>query len=185
MTEPIDGFLDRDFACVPDEALWASLRDRTTSVLRRRRRLKRGAIVVALLLPVAVGLGWFLVTQNNDEKTPADPSAPPVVVARKKPIEQPAPPEHPPAPGLTPLEENLSPAQRFEVKARIDVAKQAVYLLQAGNSYCEEDDCESALRCYAQYLNVAGPEALAIADTDNWLLVALKNARRKENVNAE
>ena len=143
--------------------------------------------MVALLLPAAVGLGWFLVTQKNEGETPAQPIASTVVVERKKPIEQPgpAPPEHPPAPELTPLEKNLSPAQRFEVKARIDVVKQAVYLLQAGNSYYEEDDCESALRCYALYLNVAGPEVLAITDTDNWLLVALKNARRKENVNAE
>jgi hypothetical protein len=187
MPEPIDDFLDRDFVCLPDEALRASLRQRTTGVLRGRRRLKRGAMGVALLLPLAVGLGWFLLTHTREETTPAGPIAPTGIAERKKPIEQPAPapPERPEAPGLTPMEENLSLAQRYEVKARIDAAKQAVYLLQAGNSYYEEVDCESALRCYVQYLNVAGPEALAITATDTSLLMALKNARRKENVNAQ
>ena len=39
----------------------------------------------------------------------------------------------------------------------------------------------AALRCYRNYLDAADPEELAPAPADdNWLLLALKNARLKE-----
>jgi hypothetical protein len=171
--DPIGDFLNRDFACAPDEPLRAALRQRTTFVLRRRRRLKRAALALGLLLPAAIGVGWFLATLGTEEQPEDKPVAPVVVkvTPRETPKELPGP--------------ALSPAERLHAQALHDIAEQAASLLRAGDSYLEADDCDAALRCYRQYLTLAGPEALVIADTDNWLLVALKNARRKEQVHAE
>ncbi len=58
----------------------------------------------------------------------------------------------------------------------------AAYFL-AGNKYLEaSNDLESALRCYSQALDACTEAELEIAPEDNWLVVSLKNARRKEIV---
>lgn len=44
----------------------------------------------------------------------------------------------------------------------------------------EEGDLASALRCYGQALDAA-PDQVAVNPQDNWLLIALKQARQKEN----
>ena len=48
----------------------------------------------------------------------------------------------------------------------------------------EQHDYESALRCYRQALDAAPKEALAIRPDDNWFVMALKEARQKENNDA-
>jgi hypothetical protein len=183
---PTDDFLNHDFACAPPEPLRAVLRERTTGVLRRRRRSKRAAVALLLLIAGA-GLGWSLATFTHPNQPPAEGAVRVVVVEVKEPGNQatPVPPKEPPGSASTPLEHYLSPAQRLEVQARRDVARQAVCFLQAGDRYFEDDDCAAALRSYTSYLNLAGPEALAAALTDNWLLASLKNARKKEQIHAE
>jgi hypothetical protein len=53
--------------------------------------------------------------------------------------------------------------------------------VQAGDRYLGEDgDVQSAVRCYGQALNLDDPAVLAIDPKDNWLLMAIKDARKKE-----
>src|SRR5271154_2172869 len=47
--DPIDRFLEGDFASAPNEELRGRLLKRTGGVLRRRRRLRQGAQIAALI----------------------------------------------------------------------------------------------------------------------------------------
>ncbi len=44
----------------------------------------------------------------------------------------------------------------------------------------EEADPQSALRCYAAALDEGKPDDLNVSADDSWLLMAIKNARKKE-----
>jgi hypothetical protein len=54
-------------------------------------------------------------------------------------------------------------------------------LLAAGDR-CLNDigDPEAALRCYERALNAASDDEVRFSADDNWLLMAIKNAREKE-----
>jgi hypothetical protein len=57
---------------------------------------------------------------------------------------------------------------------------------QAGERYLrDEADPLSAVRCSRQALNTGGPNALAVSADDDWLLMALKDARQREKENAK
>lgn len=53
---------------------------------------------------------------------------------------------------------------------------------EAGDRYMEEADLESALRTYGSALDASKEDALDVSADDNWLLMAIKLARKKENV---
>jgi hypothetical protein len=56
---------------------------------------------------------------------------------------------------------------------------------EAGDGYLRElADHRAALRCYRNFLDEADEADLVVLDTDTWLLTSLKNARRKEILNA-
>jgi hypothetical protein len=77
-------------------------------------------------------------------------------------------------------------AQALESQAFDSFApkERAARYFQAGHRYLEEEnDAESALRCYRQGLDAAGGDDLEITPNDSWLLLALKNARHKEKIN--
>jgi hypothetical protein len=58
---------------------------------------------------------------------------------------------------------------------------QATALLAAGDRYLNEaGDPEAALRCYRRALDAASDEQTRFSPDDNWLVMALKNAREKE-----
>jgi hypothetical protein len=57
---------------------------------------------------------------------------------------------------------------------------------QAGAQYLkDESDPQSALRCYGQALDAGGEPGLAVRPDDDWLLMALKGARKKEKGDAK
>jgi hypothetical protein len=139
---------------------------RTTTLLRRRR-LRRWARTAALAACGALGL---LTLQR--ERTPA----PALPVARRPP--QPAPPVAPPEAAPTAL--------ALEWQALDKPGPQPRLYRQAGDRYLREDaDVESALRCYGQALNQGTADDLRIAPEDNWLLIAIKDARQREKRDAK
>ena len=82
MTDPVDDFLDRGFSAGSNDPLQAALRERTTRLLRRRRRLKRLASVGALAACFVAGMAtmrWLTPPAPAIEP----PAAPPVLAARK------------------------------------------------------------------------------------------------------
>src|SRR2546430_9535193 len=82
MTDPVDDFLDRGFPAGGNDPLQAALRERTTRLLRRRRRLKRLAYLGALAACFLAGMAtmhWLTPPAPAIEA----PAAPPVIAAKK------------------------------------------------------------------------------------------------------
>ena len=144
---------------------------RTTGLLRRRVWLKRGGFVAALAACfLAGGLTMRL-------STPAS------AVVKEIPVAsipgQESGPELLPPPTIA---ESVSPTILERLAERSDERERAELLRTAGRRYLDErNDPESALRCYTQALNAGSADDLKSSPSDDWLLMALKDAREKEN----
>lgn len=167
--DPLDGLL-RPPAMPPDaEAMQERVYERTIRVLRRRRHLRRAALGAALAASFALG---FLVMRLTVH--PKTPDLPARSVSEGEP--QPAPPA--PAPD--------EPALVREWHAFDSDNQRSELYRQAGDSYMtEENDPQSALRCYANSLDHGTEQDRAISTDDNWLLMAIKDARQKEKGHAK
>lgn len=166
-----------------NEALRRSLLVRTTRALRLERRLRRLKLVVALAGCYAAGLAtmWFSI--------PSHATADAVQVAEHAPgLPRESAPQVPQQPTDAATEdESVVPASVLEQWASIVAPRERSKLYRrAGDRYLEESgDMESAVRCYSRSLDHAAPEDLAISlDQDNWLIMALKEARQKERKHA-
>jgi hypothetical protein len=72
------------------------------------------------------------------------------------------------------------PALALEWKA-LDRPQEAKRLYrQAGERYLEEEDYAGAVRCYGGALDAGAAEDLEVAPDDDYLLLAIKLARKKE-----
>jgi len=171
MTDPLDDFLDRGFSCEANESLQVALRQQTTRVLHRQRQMRRLVIAGMAAACYAAGLAtmWLLVprTVATTDLVPQH-----VVI-----VERIATPPH--------LEEKLPESAAIQEKEALAKPEQRATLLRrAGDLYLEkEQDIAAALRCYTQAFAAVGPEALEFSPEDNWLVMAIKNARRKERMN--
>ena len=171
--DPLDDLLRRPSGEGGD-ALCARLQQRTTRVLRRRRRLRVVARIATLAACFVAGAltVYCLGPRRIDrvvvvEKQPA-PTAPTVPA----PVPKPAPPP----PSAVALEWKAFDAD----KPRPDLYR------EAGDRYLHEDDDPiSALRCYGQSLNGASDKDLAISPDDDYLLMVVKEARRREKSDAK
>jgi hypothetical protein len=79
--------------------------------------------------------------------------------------------------GAVPLAES---ANALEWQALEQPQKAQVLYRQAGDRYLEEVDPASAVRCYGAALDGASREDLKVSADDNWLLAAIKQARKQE-----
>jgi hypothetical protein len=154
------------------EGLRERLLGRTTRLLRRRRRLRRLAGAAALAGCCAAGLlaVWWAAR-------PA-PAPPELVV---------------PALAGDPSEQHRLkaelPTEAVAVEERAadddDPRAQASLYRRAGDLYLsEENDPAAAVRCYGNALDAGGEADLSVVPSDNWLLMAIKNARQKEKRHA-
>jgi hypothetical protein len=152
-----------------NDGLQARVREESSRLVVRRARLRfAGRIAVPVACFVA-GLGVALL-----RPTP-EPRIEYVTVREEVPVPVPAPPPSPPAP-VSPAELELQ-AEQLTVKAEA-----ARLYREAGNRYLREwADHRAALRCYRNFLDLAGPTELVVARDDTWLLTSLKNARELEN----
>lgn len=158
----------------PGEPADAALRDaviqRTAPTVRRRAWARRGRRAAAAVLLVAAGgiTGWAA-------KPPA--SAP----TRTEYVAVPVPVLLPPATTPAPPAEQYVSAEQLELDAERapDRATTAALYRRAGDRYLDHDPGQAA-RCYRLFLIHAGPDAVAGAPDDSWLLMSLKTAHRKE-----
>ena len=147
-------------------------------MLRRRQRWKRLGLVAALAACYAAGV----LTMRLLAK-PAVVEAAPVIVERVVELE-PVPAPIPERPDSSPtLDAGLS-ARALEWQAVESEDNRAELFRRAGDRYLnEENDPESALRCYKNALNAgADPK---VSPNDNWLLTSIKNARQEEKRHGE
>jgi hypothetical protein len=153
------------------EKLRADVLRRTTALLRRRVWLKRGGFVAALAACfLAGGLTMRMTSAASAvvNETPVETT-----------LDAKSGPELLPPPTFA---EAVPPTILEHLAARGDDRERAELLRTAGRRYLDEqNDPESALRCYTKALNAAAPDDLKSSPSDDWLLMALKDAREKEN----
>jgi hypothetical protein len=155
-----------DFLATPppvsvDGALRQRLLEQTTRIIRRRIWLKRAGWAAAL---AACYLAGAVTVYLLHSPAPAQ-----IVI-----VKQSAPP---------PVEATTARLTAFvlENQALDSVQPRPELYRLAGDRYvAESGDLQSALRCYRQALDEASEQDLQIKPEDNWLLIALKEARQKE-----
>jgi len=143
---------------------------RTIRRLRVRRYLRRVALVAAL---AACWAGGMLTMRWLSPPTPPAQHAPEIVQNQSLPVEPPPP--------------TAASAQALEWQA-VDGAKEqqaALYHKAADAFLTEERDPLSAVRCYRGALDAAPEQVQTISPDDEWLLMAIKDARKKEKRNAK
>ena len=171
MNELPDPLLELLKPSAPPEstALRQRLREQTSRQVQRRR-LTRRLDIAASLAACLLALATVVYVIDRFRPQPVKEAAP-VVTAPK-----------PAAPPVEAEEETASPVA-LEWRAFDSQSNRAAAYFLAGDKYLEAgQDMESALRCYAQALDECTPAEMEIAPDDNWLVVSLKNARRKEMV---
>jgi hypothetical protein len=144
---------------------------RTLQALRRRVWLHRLGVLAAMAACYLAGILTVHLTATPS-RTGSDN------VAVKPPEVAPPPPEN-----ETPVVR--APAVALENQACDSATKRPDLYRLAGDRYAEEEgDLRSAVRCYQQALDETPAKDRAITPDDNWLLMALKTARQKEEAHA-
>jgi hypothetical protein len=176
--DPCDAFLEGAGSRPVNPELRQALRDRTTGVLRWRRRIRRLALIAGLAAFYVAGIATMRL---------AEPAPPPVgapEVAKHPPA--------PPKPGATPTPAPVPMARAPEIDPQLppnileqlgelaSKEQRTAYFRLAGDRYEKAGDVRAALRCYRLALNYASEVELAVSPSDSYLLMVLKNARQKE-----
>ncbi len=178
MNDPIDDFLSADLNLPPPHDLRQNILLETTRALRwcrwRRRLVNVGAMAACFVAGMSVM--FFVGRHSNGDiaKSPPEDQAPEkIAVIAKDGHHWNGDPQTEP----TLLD--------LEWRAFDSRENRAALYFAVGKRYLEErQDYEAALRCYRQALDAAGQEELAIRPDDNWFVMALKEARQKENNDA-
>ncbi len=166
--DPLDGML-RPPSPPENEALRQMVYTRTRRVLHRRRHLRRFAYAASLLVSFAAGLLAMWLTLPDRSASKETPLSAPIASKEEKPA---VPPD--------------DSALAREWIALDSEDHRGERYRQAGDSYMtEEIDPQSALRCYSNALDNGTERDLAISSNDNWLLMAIKDARLKERNHAK
>ncbi|HTU20054.1 MAG TPA: hypothetical protein VMG10_18460 [Gemmataceae bacterium] len=174
--DPLDGML-----CPPsptdDEALRQMVYTRTRRVLHRRRRLRQFAYAAGLLLSFAVGAGAMRLTISGERGRVSAPSSQTASESSNKPLGALTRPRSPQSDDSALTQEWIA----FDSEDH-----RGELYRQAGDRYMtEENDLQSALRCFSNALDNGAEEDLAISSDDSWLLMAIKDARQKEKKHAK
>jgi hypothetical protein len=162
-------FLNGPPPAAVDAALQQRLFRQTVRIIRRRLRLKRAGLAAAFAACYLAGAVTVYLLHSP-------PPARTVIVKIKD------------SPATLPAEAakaSLS-ALVLENQALDSVQPQPELYRLAGDRYvAESGDLQSALRCYRQALDESSEQDLQVKPEDNWLLIALKEARQKEKENAK
>jgi hypothetical protein len=176
--DPLDDLL-RPSNASGNETLRRQLLERTTRVLRGRRRRRLVAYAAALAVCYVAGL----LTVYCFGPRPIER----IEIVQKSPGAEPSPVQSQPAP-VAPVVPVAKPSSAVAAEWKAfdsDQHRRELYR-QAGDRYLTEDaDPASALRCYGQALNGSSDKDLAISANDDYLLMLVKNARQKERDHAK
>jgi hypothetical protein len=167
--DDVDRFLATSISAT-DATLRSTVLNRTSRLVRRRRHVRRLGIVVALGMCFLAGMAtmrW---------------SAPPSIRERIVLVPQPAPTPLHSTPKLeSPTVPMASTAVAMEYQALDSSRNRAELYRKAGDRYLQQEgDTASAVRCYRHIVDESKVKDLTISPDDNWLLMALKEAKRKE-----
>jgi cytochrome c-type biogenesis protein CcmH/NrfG len=156
---------------VEADPLRAAVLARTVAVIRRRRRLKRGALAAGLLVCYFAGIATMGGWQAGRAWEPPAAAVHPSPVPPKQPRH--STPHPSPKPAAAAREIAAATPTPFESWRNI-----GDYHLQ------HSGDISTAVASYSQAIDLATAEERAISPGhDNWLMMALKDARAKEQRN--
>jgi hypothetical protein len=178
--DPIEAFLDTPLPTTMSAELRQTLRERTTGLLRRRRRLKRAGYVLGLVGCYLLGLGTMHLWTARPSATtgtvllsPGSRSTPDTTAPRPAPAAR------------RPNENREVPAFVFERMAQSCEEHRSELYRRAGDGYLANGDFESAVFCYGRSLDAGSEKDWKVTKDDNWLLIQLKTARQEEKVYAK
>ncbi len=154
--DPFDDLLRPVSPAVPDASSRRRWLDGTTRELRRQRRLRRFSSIGSLIGAYAAGL---------------------LTVCAVWP---PEPPLERDKPAIARTIRDMDSVVDLEWRALDEPAEAPALYREAGNRHLADADPANAVRCYGNALDSATPETAEVKDDDNWLLMAIKIARRKE-----
>jgi hypothetical protein len=180
LPEPLESFLQAPPSLAPEAKVQEGLLQQTRAMLVQPRSRASWPLAVAIAASIVVIIASiFLARQPPRDPTPPrndfverDIAPPPNNGPKPK---QPAPKSVAPVPANPrDLEWKAFDADNDALRARL--------YFQAGDLYLAQlDDYESAVRCYGQALDYCAAADLTVNPDDNWLVMALKRDRRKEN----
>ena len=166
--DPLEGML-RPPSPPENEALRQVVYTRTRRVLRRRH-MRQCAYAASLLMSFAVGAGVMRMTISGERGA----SAPRFFAPENRGADAP----RSPIPDDSALATEWTAFDSTEHRAEL--------YRKAGDRYMEdENDPLSALRSYGNALDNGTEQDLTISTDDNWLLMAIKDARQKEKKHAK
>ena len=152
----IEDLLSPVSPAVPEPASRRRWLDETTREMRRQRRRRRFASIGSLVGAYAAGL--LTVCASWPPEMPIDHDKP--AIARTIKV--------------------MDSGVDLEWRALDEPAEAPALYREAGNRHLADADPANAVRCYGNALDSGSPEATEVKDDDNWLLMAIKIARRKE-----
>ena len=158
--EPLDELL-RMAPLVPDAISRRRLLDETTRELRRQRRRRRLSSIASLVGAYAAGILTVFALHPPD-----------MPVGRERPVA---------ARTIRVMDSVVD----LEWRALEEPAEAPVLYREAGNRHLADNDPADAVRCYGNALDAGSTVTNEVKDDDNWLLMAIKIARRKEAESCE
>ena len=177
MNDPLDQFLATDFTGPITPGLRQTVFAKTARVLRRRRVARRLMWVGALAASFLAGMATM---SGEGRQKSSDSQVASGEIMQKDAVK----PSDTPVVPVAKAEEPTSLVD-LEWRAFDSRDNRAALFFEVAQRYLEEqNDYEAALRCYRQALDAAPRADLAIRPDDNWLVMALKEARQKENNDA-
>lgn len=150
---------------------------RTTGVMRRRRIVRRVASTAAMAACYAAGIATMsLFSGDRGDHQP-------IVIRQADPEVSPAPDE---SPRLADAAGSAAAPPQTEEPAPPPKSRFEFFRNAGDHQLFERGNMQAAVRLYARALDVASPAELAIStDSDNWLLMSLKQSRLQEIRNVD
>jgi hypothetical protein len=173
--DPIEAML-RPPSPTDNELLRQAAYAQTQRVLHRRRRLRQYAYAASLLLSFTVGAGTMQLMTRPALTDSGERGA--LAPCSSDGVQQGADAPHSPTPDDSALAHEWIAFDSEDHRSEL--------YRQAGDRYIKDaNDLQSALRCYSNALDNGSEQDLDISPDDNWLLMAIKDARQKEKNNAK
>jgi hypothetical protein len=178
--DPIDRFLNQRINLPPDEKARQGLLGETCQVLRRRRRWRRAGYVAVLVACYGAGVLTMRAWHSTPQPT-VDLAQSQGGKSVKTEETTRASQESSTTASLPLLDDPDVPVTVVERIAAQSTDQRSQLYRRAGDRYLVDmGDIESAMRCYRRALDTGREQELVVASDDNWLLIALKQARQKE-----
>ncbi|HEY7327141.1 MAG TPA: hypothetical protein VH592_05865 [Gemmataceae bacterium] len=169
--DPLEALL-RPHSPAENETLRLAVYAQSRRLLRRRRWIRQFAYAASLLLSFAVGAVVMRMTTPTDSGERGGGS--PLISQTDQRADAPR----------SPTSDDSAPAREWF--AFDSENRRSELYFQAGDQYIkDQNDLQSALRCYTNALDNGTEQDLTISSDDNWLLMAIKDARQKERNNAK